>query len=522
MKPIVCISCEGSDTKIVVLSKTKEGVKLEKAFSVGMTHSESMPQGTSQEGQNSFNIDDISDDLSFDDIGQIDEAEENVDTSDVAYIASALKDFELQKSEFIPILTEPVVNYHIYEGHKEKDRKKLLKAIIDDISRTRNITVREDYIDFIELEEGVFFAVFIQGENACVNTVNSLAAYNNRRYYKIPTIKNAETSLAHHVAKTNKFFPEDYTLILYTGKDYSKLIFLKGNNLAHIGSTLDVGTQNLHTYDVYFSKILLEMENGNIPRLDNVILCGEDNSENLILSFYGTFPEANVSELIFKNVDTSDVEANIKDNLSSFAIPLAAGLEYFEEKTTKDYRGINILPRYIHENQKVLQFGWHSYIILPLIFAAAFYFTFTILSNVKIINDKEKELKRLTKVWNENQAITDEIVKYSNRIAEFDKTQEILDSAMAGTEVWNKSLLKIADFMERRRNFWITKMESAGKDEVKLEGYTLSKPVLTEFAEYNKSSLLQSIKHDQLREKDAYAYVLQFKLNNEMVKKNGP
>ncbi len=522
MKPIVCISCEGSDTKVVVLSKTKEGVKLEKAFSVSNTHSESVAPRSNEESSGSFNIDDISDDLAFDDIGQIDEPEENIDTGDVAYIASALKDFELHKSEFIPILTEPVVNYHIYEGQKEKDRKKLLKAIIDDINRTRNITVREDYIDFIELEEGVFFAVFIQGENTCVNTVNSLAAYNNRRYYKIPTIKNAETSLAHYVAKTNKFFPEDYTLILYTGKDYSKLIFLKGNHLTHIGSTLDVGTQNLHTYDVYFSKILLEMENGNIPRLDNVILCGEDNSENLILSFYGTFPEANVNELVFKNIDTSDVEANIQDNLSSFAIPLTAGLEYFEEKTEKGYRGINILPRYIHENQKVLQFGWHSYVILPLIFAAAFYFTFTILSNSRTIDEKEKELKRLTKVWNENQAITEEIMKYSTRIAEFDKTQEILDSAMAGTEIWNKSLLKIADFMERRRNFWITKMESAGKDEVKVEGYTLSKPVLTEFAEYNKSTLLQSIKHDQLREKDAYAYVLQIKLNNEMVKKNGP
>ncbi len=522
MKPIVCISCEGSDTKVVLLTKTKDGVKIDKAFSVSMSQTDSMPSDGGEGNGGSFNLDDISDDLAFDDIGQIDEGESNVDTSDVGYIASALKDFDLNKSEFIPILTEPVVNYHFYEGQKEKDRKKLLKAIIEDINRTKNITVREDYIDFIELEDGTYFAVFIQGENSCVNTVNSLAAYNNRRYYKIPTIKNAETALAHYVAKTNKLFPEDNTLILYTGKDYSKLIFLKGNNIAHIGSTLDVGTQNLHTYDVYFSKILLEMENGNIPRLDKVILCGEDNSENLILSFYGTFPEADVSELVFKNVDTSDVDANIRDNLSSFAIPLAAGLEYFEEKTSKDYRGINILPRYIHENQKVLQFGWHSYVILPLIFIAAFYFTFTILSNVKTIDEKEKELARLTKVWNENEALTNEIVKYSNRIAEFDKTQEILDSASAGTEVWNKSLMKIADFMERRRNFWITKMESVGKDEVKVEGYTLSKPVLTEFAEYNKSSLLQSIKQDQLREKNAYAYVLQFKLNNEMVKKNGP
>ena len=48
------------------------------------------------------------------------------------------------------------------------------------------------------------------------------------------------------------------------------------------------------------------MENGGIPRLDNVILCGEDNSENLVLSFYGTFPEANVTDLKFDGLDLTE------------------------------------------------------------------------------------------------------------------------------------------------------------------------------------------------------------------------
>ena len=37
MKSLVCVSCEGSDTKIVVFSKTKEGVKINKAFSLSMS-----------------------------------------------------------------------------------------------------------------------------------------------------------------------------------------------------------------------------------------------------------------------------------------------------------------------------------------------------------------------------------------------------------------------------------------------------------------------------------------------------
>ena len=55
------------------------------------------------------------------------------------------------------------------------------------------------------------------------------------------------------------------------------------------------------------------MENGGITSLDNIIVCGEDDSENLILSFYGTFPEANVSRLEFDDVDISDPWSKLYD-----------------------------------------------------------------------------------------------------------------------------------------------------------------------------------------------------------------
>lgn len=74
------------------------------------------------------------------------------------------------------------------------------------------------------------------------------------------------------------------------------------------------------------------MENGGIPQLDNVILCGEDRSENLILSFYGTFPEANVTELEFNGFNTSNLSAEAKTKLADFAIPLSVATEFLTNK----------------------------------------------------------------------------------------------------------------------------------------------------------------------------------------------
>jgi hypothetical protein len=519
MKPIVAVYCEGTDTKLAVISKKNGEIKVHRTLAEGLSHS--LQSSTKTELMTSLDDESsMTEDLSFDSIEEMESEEQSVDSSDIGHISAQLSDIKLNKLDFIPIVTEPGVNFHTYEGPRDKNKKKLIESIIEDIQISKNITVAPDSVDCIDINGDGLLSVFLEGEVGCVNLINLLANYNSRRFYKIPTIKTAELSLAYYVAKTTKFFPEDYSLIIYIGKEYSKLIFLEGQKLKHIGTTLDIGTNNLHTYDVYFSKILLEMENGSIPKLDNVVLCGEDRSENLVLSFYGTFPEANVTELEFEDIDASELDEETKKNLSLFSIPIAVAVEYFDEQE-KEYSGVNFLPQYVVENQKMLQFAWHSYALMPILFATAFFFTYNILSNFKKIDELDVEIQRLTQRQIENQALVEQITPLEAKINSFDNTKAILDSAAIGTGVWSDLIEKTADFIERRRNFWITKLEKADNDIVRVQGYSLSRSVLTEFADYNNSSLLQSVIYDPLREKSAFAYTLNFKLSEDSLGING-
>ena len=514
MKQIVCLYCEGTDAKLAVLSRDKNGIKIHSVGSLTMSRAvqSSSKQDVMAEldGQNLISADQISFD-NLDTEGVLSSASLPVDQSDVGQLNTLISELKLNNLLFIPIVTEPVINFHTYEGQRDTNKKKLIENVINDLQTSKGIEVTEDLIDVFELNEKSMLGVFIEGEIPCVGLINQLANYNNKRYLKIPTIKTAEFSLAYYVSKSTKFFPEDYSLIVYIGKEYSKLIFMEGQKLTHIGSTLDIGTKNLHTYDVYFSKILLEMENGGIPKLDNIIICGEDRSENLILSFYGTFPEANVSELKFENFNTSFISEEDRTNLALYAIPISVAVEYFDE-LDKTYVGINFLPKYIQENQKYLQFGWHSYAVMPLLFGAAFYFTFQILSNIREIKDLDYEIARLNQRQIENQALVNEITPIEVRIRNFDATQKILDQAAEGSGLWNKTIFKMSDFIERRRNFWVTKIETITPDEIKLSGFALNRSVLTEFADQNRGSLLKSINYEPLREKSAFAYILNLKL----------
>jgi len=510
-KTLICLYSEGMEVKLSVLTNERNKISIHQNFTI-LKKDERSVESTEDEGE--YTDESMaSDGISFDDLDSFDSGTpaESVDnTSTVSEIVANLANVDLVNAQFIPVISDPQANFHVHEGVIGKDKKKTINDIVEEIRVSKGIHVLKDHIDFVSLNEKTHLALYSESSIETADLITSVANYNGKRYYKIPTIKSAEIALANFVSRTTKFFPEDYSLIIHTGREFSKLIFLEGQNLKHIGATLDIGTENLFTYDVYFSKILLEMENGGIPRLDNVVICGDDRSENLVLSFYGTFPEANVSELKFDMFDTLDLPDEDQHAVSSYSIPVSAAYEYYAEED-KELTGINILPRYIIDNQKAFQFGWHSFAVLPFLFAATLSFTWLILTNVQEIKFLDEQIVKAEQLAIENQILIDKMDPLTARISNFDNAQAILDSATAGTEVWGYSLERISSFMERRRNFWISHMDSKSDLNVTIRGFSLSRSVLTEFSEYSNSSILQNILYEPLREKNAFAYIINFK-----------
>lgn len=501
MKNLVCIYCEGTDTKIAVVSKEKERVKLLRTASFDVLNNKTELDS----GLASIQIEGDSLDLN-----EAEKKDGSHGISNPALINSELKGLNLSKFQFVPGLTEPAIYYHVFEGAKQAGVAKITQEIITDIQETKNVSIDKENLGYIELADKSLLSVFLTGEVNCINLINSLARYNGKRYYKIPSVKSAEISLAYYVAKRKKFFPDDQSLIVYIGKEYSKLIFLHGRKLKHIGGTLDIGTLNLHTYDVYFSKILLEMENGGISSLDNIIVCGEDDSENLILSFYGTFPEANVSRLEFDDLDLSSITAEHRETLSSFSVPIAIANDYFDE-LNEEHRGINLLPKYVKEDQKFFQFAWHGYAMIPLLFAAAFFITLKVLQNNQVENELDEEITKHTLLQQQNQEILNNIAAIEGKINSFDQTQTILDSASTGTGIWTRVVKHISDFSQGRQTMWFTNIIEEDAGLVVLEGYSLDKYVLTDFAYSLKgSAVLKSILFEALRDKNAYKFTVTF------------
>jgi len=509
MKQHVFIYCEGSDAKVIAVEKTKDKLKIIKASSLELVRT----SVEADEGIRGLKLE-SDDDLSL--VG-LDTSDKSISKkpsfSSMTLLNNALEGLKLKKCNFVSVITEPSVYYHEVEGTPRTTSSRVTMQIAEEIQKQRNIDVDKDNIGYVPLADKSYLSVFVSGEIECIKLINSFANYNGRRFYKIPSVKSAEISLAYFITKKEKFFPDDSSLIIYIGKDYSKLIFLKGRNLKHIGATLDIGKANLHTYDVYFSKILLEMENGGITSLDNIVVCGEDDSENLLLSFYGTFPEANVTRVDFKELDITDLPQSTKKIMSSFSVPIAAAQDYFAE-IAGEHKGINLLPKYVVEQQKFLQFGWHGFLIFPLLFLAAFFFTQKSLENKLTIKNLDNDIVKYQKLYDQNQAIINQIASYEAKINNFGRTQAILDSVSTGTLVWTRATNNISSFIKRNKNLWLTNIYLDAENKVKLEGYSLNKNVVTNLAYSLKAAELKGIFFETIREKNTYKFTLLFDIAN--------
>jgi Tfp pilus assembly protein PilN len=509
MKPIVFLFCEGTEAKLAVVDRDKNGVISVLGISSSFIEKSINNIGSSP----SLPTTDIGvefEESSYETVEVVNDDNNNVK---IISLASAILQSGSKKADFVPILTEPNLIYHIHEGDIYEKKQDNLDTLRDEISKAKNIVAQKGSIDYVDMADDRLLATVIDGPVECLPLIKALSNYVGKDQPKINVLKSAEISLAYYVSKIKKFKIDEYSIIVYVGKEYSKLIFLKDGQITHIGSTLDVGTNNIHTYDVYFSKILLEMETGNIPVINNIVVCGEDISENLILSFYGTFPEAEINRLDFDVFDLSKLNETDRALISSYSIPLSAAIDYYDN-LDKKYSGINLLPKQIIEERKFFQFSWHSLAILPLLFIVTVYFTVKILERRNELDLISKQIIEKEEIIRNNQTIIEQIQILENRIGSFGVITSKLDTLAVGRGLLTTVADRISEFTASKQNLWLTKIVWNDGKQFDIEGFSTSRNSITDFVNTIQGSALKNITSELLRDKRIYRFNLTIDISN--------
>ncbi|MEJ2617578.1 MAG: hypothetical protein P8Z35_21670, partial [Ignavibacteriaceae bacterium] len=252
-----------------------------------------------------------------------------------------------------------------------------------------------------------------------------------------------------------------------------------------------------NAHSTIVSKILLEMEHGSIRNIDNIVICGEDDSDELKYTVNEAYPSTKV---IFQNI--VDVEIEDVDSFSSeasFIVPVAVAEEYFAE-LSKEFTGINLLPSYIKEEQKLINLGWKGYAMVLLIILSAGFFLMKVKANIDELNTKNEEIKKIQLIQAQNRETVAKIQSFENKIKNFDRTKNILDQLSSGTGILSTQMKKLSDYTNKKRNLWISQINLNMNKNLKINGYTMSRPVVKELSDTYNGSILQNILYDPLRD----------------------
>jgi hypothetical protein len=188
---------------------------------------------------------------------------------------------------------------------------------------------------------------------------------------------------------------EDDVLMIYLGFDYKKGILMKGKDFVKSLPIL-TSSDSVDLEREICSRLALYQDEMEIPHVEKVIVCGEYCQEEMLEAIANTFPAAKVERFKFSNLLFSEeLEEELQEEeLAAYVIPISLACKVLFSKSSQLIQ-TNFLEKKIIKSQKMVQFSWHSFLMLAILLGISFSFTNNIL-------DLQNNLKTL-EVQHENK-----------------------------------------------------------------------------------------------------------------------
>ncbi len=499
MKKIACLYFEGNDTKIVLFEQNDASVKLIKAASIESSQAFITKQN-SQQNTNSGADDNI---LYYDTLS------EEVQTYNNSYINKLntfLKNENLKEYSFIPILTEPGLRFQKIESDKDF-------ASLNDPNKKKKD--RNKTLNFIELFDKSKMAIFPSGQINYLQAIDTLSKSNGIKFVKLVSVKCAEIALLNYLVNTKQIKKDSNSLIIYFGKEYTKLLFLKNENIAHIGATISVGKNHSKITNTIISKILFEREHAQLESPSEIFIFGEKVSDDFHQRLKETYKLSSIK--YFELDPLIKIENNALDikEISNYAVPIAAVHEYLFENNKK-FKGIDLLPNHIRESQKQFQLAWHGIFLLLALFASVLFITFYFFQNKVELKNMDQEIKSLLIIEQQNKETVDKIAQLNEKVNSSEQTKMFLDQISSGTGQWSAQMEKLADFTGEYQNLWIKTLKMNDKEPLLISGYSTHRYILPVLKRTYPKSFLEFMHYLSMRDHNAYEFNIKFNTLNSM------
>ena len=402
-------------------------------------------------------------------------------------------------------LSEPAIYYHILESDFGLKGKKLKDRILEELKNIRAFQPAADAVDAIKTDEGNLLCVVREDGLSLINSLENVKGFIGGRIPFIPVIDSADISLMNTVRLNYDLQPQEVSVIIYVGVEFTRLIFMRGDHFYQFAPILGEGYDSPNLQNTVYSRLLLEQDNLAIPRIHRIILAGESKRIAFRDFLIQQLPEQEVEYLLAPRLDTTELTAEEQDMLSEYAVPIGVAWRVLEPNNPLVYK-VNLLPAEIREGQRVFKLAWHGYLLMLLLFLSTLFFTWQ-------IGQKSRDIRELRDVLTlkegqraENQTLAGSIQTLQEQLGRYKTSLALYDSLVPGSERWSKVLTQVSHGVEDLNSIWLSDFTAGQEGLIKINGFTVYRTRIPRLATLFDNSLLKEVNVQAIRDQTVYKY----------------
>jgi len=296
------------------------------------------------------------------------------------------------------------------------------------------------------------------------------------------------------------------TGILQFGPRKCRIVFLKGKEIWLVSPIINEGTKNKGFLNTVFSKILFQLDTGEVPNLDRLILANNSLGDEAVDFFRKNFPDIFVEEF---NFDPDKFDYESQDPGAASAFTTAIGLAWaVSGHDTKEFPELSLVPGYIKDRQKIFKLQWHGVLLLLLIFLTPLAFNYLYQQNVQQIQTLEADLERTNSQIQEITPTVNSANQLSNDLALLREKLVLLDTLSRGSQEWSAKLDILNNGLANIPGIWLTSLGAQQDGSIMIDGYSTVRARIPELVNVFSDATLLNVTIEEVREREIYSFVI--------------
>ncbi len=423
--------------------------------------------------------------------------------SDVQSLRFALNELSSKKLKIGISIRSGDTSFQVLKNknYKKIKKKRLKKLIEEHLKKVYGAVPNEDFYRYIVRDDGSMLLISYQEKPYLLKLIDSVRHSYPGKMKVIQMIPD-ECIIATLIDKHYPLENNEITCVVHMGMNRARVFFMQGEHIMHALSPIEEGRDHDQVLDVIFSKILFQLDTGEVPGLDRVLITN-DMSEESVDFFKRQFPDLEVNVFKFGG-DSLEMPDELDPIAGFFTSSIGAALSAANLKDV-DFDEYSMLPSYVLERQNMLKLRWHGVLLLFLLMVTPVIWNQIYQEKIEQIQNLEEDLIRTEYGITSLEAVIQEIEQLQDQYQIEAEKRDLLANLGGGVTYWSETLKTLNDGLNGIESTWIDRIQY-GEDGFTLQGYSLLREQIPRVTNLFNRADLQAVSVVEMRDRRLYKF----------------